>query len=176
MQAHLYVLKNCDEVLPYIEEHKYMIQQARVKNVENRHKKQFREWFESHIIQLYDERKVSKQLLDLARGPLEEAQGILLMVNGGSKGGVGTSDANGSRNDLAHQGKKKGRGPTRNLKLAKEFKGGERYEIGWLNRRPVGPHARDLINECSQASTSDKEKESHIPAQTSSKFTRMPAT
>nr|POF25579.1 phytochrome b [Quercus suber] len=42
--------------------------------VENRHKKQFREWFESHITQLYDERKVSKQLLELARGPLEEAE------------------------------------------------------------------------------------------------------
>ena len=47
-------------------------------------------------------------------------------------------------------GKKKGQGPTRNLKLAKEFKGGERYEIGWLNGRPVGPHARDLINECTK--------------------------
>ena len=47
-------------------------------------------------------------------------------------------------------GKKKGWGPTRNLKLAKEFKGGERYEIGWLNGRPVGPHARDLINECTK--------------------------
>ncbi|XP_050282850.1 uncharacterized protein LOC126723472 [Quercus robur] len=72
------------------------------------------------------------------------------MANGGSKGGVGTSDANGSRNDLAHQGKKKGRGPTRNFKLAKKFKEGERYEIGWLNGRPVGPHARDLINECTK--------------------------
>nr|POE50090.1 hypothetical protein CFP56_60612 [Quercus suber] len=71
------------------------------------------------------------------------------MANGGSKGGVGTSDANRSRSDLAHQGKKKGRGP-RNLKLAKEFKGGERYEIGWLNGRLVGPHARDLINECTK--------------------------
>ena len=47
-------------------------------------------------------------------------------------------------------GKKKGRGPTRNLKLAKEFKEGERYEIGWLNGRPKGPHARDLINECTK--------------------------
>ncbi|XP_075669768.1 uncharacterized protein LOC142639487 [Castanea sativa] len=49
---------------------------------------------------------------------------------------------------MANEGKKKGRGPTRNLKLAKEFKGGERYEFGWLNGRPVGPHSRDLINEC----------------------------
>ena len=36
------------------------------------------------------------------------------------------------------------------LKLAKEFKEGERYEIGWLNGRPVGPHACDLINECTK--------------------------
>ena len=34
--------------------------------------------------------------------------------------------------------------------MAKEFKGGERYEIGWLNGRPVGPHACDLINECTK--------------------------
>ncbi|KAK7840414.1 hypothetical protein CFP56_016687 [Quercus suber] len=46
-------------------------------------------------------------------------------------------------------GRRKGP-PTRNLKLAKEFKRGERYEIGWLNGRPVGPHARDLINECTK--------------------------
>lgn len=55
------------------------------------------------------------------------------MANGGSNGGVGTSGANGSRNDLAHHEKKKGRGPTQNLKFAKEFKGREKYEIGWLN-------------------------------------------
>ena len=47
-------------------------------------------------------------------------------------------------------GKKKGRGTTRNLKLAKEFKGGEIYEIDWLNGRTIGPHAHDLINECTQ--------------------------
>ena len=46
--------------------------------------------------------------------------------------------------------KKKGREPTQNLKLAKEFKGGEKYEIDWLNGRPVGHHSRDLINECTQ--------------------------
>ncbi|KAK9994360.1 hypothetical protein SO802_024063 [Lithocarpus litseifolius] len=72
------------------------------------------------------------------------------MANRDSKGGVGTSSTNGSRNDLARQGKKKGRGPTRNLELAKEFKGGKRYEIGWLNGRPVGLQACDLINECTQ--------------------------
>ena len=32
-------------------------------------------------------------------------QGLLLMANGGRNGGVGTSGANGSRNDLAHHGK-----------------------------------------------------------------------
>ena len=47
-------------------------------------------------------------------------------------------------------GKKKRRGPIRNLKLAKEFKEGERYEIGWPNGRPIGPQARDLINECTK--------------------------
>ena len=34
--------------------------------------------------------------------------------------------------------------------MAKEFKGGEKYEIDWLNGRPIGPYARDLINECTQ--------------------------
>ena len=32
-----------------------MIQQASVENEENRHKKQFREWFESHISSIYME-------------------------------------------------------------------------------------------------------------------------
>ena len=36
-------------------EHKYMIQQASVKNVENRHKKQFQEWFESNVSSIYME-------------------------------------------------------------------------------------------------------------------------
>ncbi|KAK7821290.1 hypothetical protein CFP56_037852 [Quercus suber] len=34
--------------------------------------------------------------------------------------------------------------------MAKEFKGGKKYEIDWLNGRPIGPHARDLINEYAQ--------------------------
>ncbi|XP_075645463.1 uncharacterized protein LOC142616510 [Castanea sativa] len=78
IERYLQTLKNYVRNSAYPEgsivegEHKYMIQQASVKNVENRHKKQFREWFESHITQLYDERKVSKQLFDLARGPLEK--------------------------------------------------------------------------------------------------------
>ncbi|KAK7836342.1 hypothetical protein CFP56_022729 [Quercus suber] len=46
--------------------------------------------------------------------------------------------------------KKRGRGPTQNLKFSKEFRGGEKYEISWLNGRPVGPHARALINECTK--------------------------
>uniref|UniRef100_A0A2N9I4P1 DUF4218 domain-containing protein n=1 Tax=Fagus sylvatica TaxID=28930 RepID=A0A2N9I4P1_FAGSY len=75
MQAHQYVLKNCDEVHRFIEEHKYMIRQASARNVEIRHTKQFIEWFESHITKLYDEKnaQVNKQLLDLAQGPSQEA-------------------------------------------------------------------------------------------------------
>ena len=34
-------------------EHKYMIQQASARNVENRHNKQFREWFENHVSSIY---------------------------------------------------------------------------------------------------------------------------
>ncbi len=45
--------------------------------------------------------------------------------------------------------KKQGRGSTRNLKLAKEFKG-KRFPITWLNGRAVGEHARSLINECTK--------------------------
>lgn len=36
---------------------------------------------------------------------IDQSKGILLMANEGSKGGVGTSGANGSRNNLTHQGK-----------------------------------------------------------------------
>ena len=36
-------------------EHKYMIKQASVKDIENQHKKQFREWFESNVSSIYME-------------------------------------------------------------------------------------------------------------------------
>ncbi|XP_030953586.1 uncharacterized protein LOC115976445 [Quercus lobata] len=62
---------------------------------------------------------------------------------------AGDSSGNGTPKGKKKR-KKRGRGPTRNLKLSKEFKGGEKYEISWLNGRPVGPHARVLINECTK--------------------------
>ena len=62
---------------------------------------------------------------------------------------AGDSSGNGTPKGKKKR-KKRGRGPTRNLKFSKEFRGGEKYEISWLSGRPVGPHARALINECTK--------------------------
>ncbi|KAG8367020.1 hypothetical protein BUALT_Bualt16G0029000 [Buddleja alternifolia] len=45
-QVHAYVLKNCDEVLTFISEHKEELKQNGGANVEKRHEESFSKWFE----------------------------------------------------------------------------------------------------------------------------------
>ncbi|KAH0721508.1 hypothetical protein KY284_006538 [Solanum tuberosum] len=69
-QAHIYTLKNCDEVLPYLEEFAQTHENARhLSDVEwNR---QFIEWFKDRVAQLHkgDSSHIMKDLLSLSRGP-----------------------------------------------------------------------------------------------------------
>ncbi|KAH0633143.1 hypothetical protein KY285_018577 [Solanum tuberosum] len=69
-QAHIYILKNCDEVLPYLEEFAQIHENARhLSDVEwNR---QFIEWFKDRVAQLHkgDSSRIMKDLLSLSRGP-----------------------------------------------------------------------------------------------------------
>ncbi|KAK6789163.1 hypothetical protein RDI58_012962 [Solanum bulbocastanum] len=69
-QAHIYILKNCDEVLPYLKEFAQTHENARhLSDVEwNR---QFIKWFKDRVAQLYkrDCSRIMEDLLSLSRGP-----------------------------------------------------------------------------------------------------------
>ncbi|KAH0655500.1 hypothetical protein KY285_030382 [Solanum tuberosum] len=69
-QAHIYILKNCDEVLPYLEEFAQTHENAHhLSDVEwNR---QFIEWFKDRVAQLHkgDASLIMEDLLSLSRGP-----------------------------------------------------------------------------------------------------------
>ncbi|XP_058723125.1 uncharacterized protein LOC131594944 [Vicia villosa] len=70
-QAHFYILQNCEEVRPWIEEHMTILRNENSRNVDKRHKEQFNKWFEKEVIQLQKlgDKRVTSQLLALARGP-----------------------------------------------------------------------------------------------------------
>ncbi|KAM2327827.1 hypothetical protein ACFXTH_014358 [Malus domestica] len=67
--AKFYVLQNCDECLPFVQEHKNILMHSGVRNVEESHRLQFSNWFHERIKQLYYDNKVDKQMLSLALGP-----------------------------------------------------------------------------------------------------------
>ncbi|KAM1329510.1 hypothetical protein PS2_013284 [Malus domestica] len=67
--AKFYVLQNCEECLPFVQEHKNILIYSGVRNVEESHRLQFSNWFHERIKQLYYDNKVDKQMLSLALGP-----------------------------------------------------------------------------------------------------------
>ncbi|CAL2257435.1 unnamed protein product [Prunus armeniaca] len=67
--ATYYVLQNCDEALPFVQEHKNILIQSSVGKVEESHRLQFSNWISKRVTKLYNDGKVSKQMLSLARGP-----------------------------------------------------------------------------------------------------------
>ncbi|XP_038705330.1 uncharacterized protein LOC120001133 [Tripterygium wilfordii] len=71
MQAHFYVLKNCEDVNPWVEEHMDELLRQSSRNVEKRHQEQFATWFEKRVTQLRKENdeRAHDQLFSLARGP-----------------------------------------------------------------------------------------------------------
>ncbi|KAH7571392.1 hypothetical protein JRO89_XS04G0036500 [Xanthoceras sorbifolium] len=71
--ATFYVLQNCDESQPFIQEHKNILLDAGITNVEEIHKLEFVNWFNQRIIQLYNEGQVDKKMVSLARGPERRA-------------------------------------------------------------------------------------------------------
>ncbi|WMV10036.1 hypothetical protein MTR67_003421 [Solanum verrucosum] len=71
-QAHIYILKNCDEVLPYLEEFAQTHENARhLSDAEWNH--QFIEWFKDRVAQLHkgDDSRIMEDLLSLSRGPTQ---------------------------------------------------------------------------------------------------------
>ncbi|XP_060170527.1 uncharacterized protein LOC132601465 [Lycium barbarum] len=70
-QAHIYILKNCDEVIPHLEE----FAQTHVDTVQHltdaEWNRQFIEWFKVRVAQLHkgDNSRIMEDLLSLSRGP-----------------------------------------------------------------------------------------------------------
>ncbi|XP_015162178.1 uncharacterized protein [Solanum tuberosum] len=69
-QAHIYILKNCDEVLSYLEEFAQTHENARHLS-DAEWNKQFIEWFKDRVAQLHkgDDSRMMEDLLSLSRGP-----------------------------------------------------------------------------------------------------------
>ncbi|KAG8372858.1 hypothetical protein BUALT_Bualt12G0110700 [Buddleja alternifolia] len=74
-QVHAYVLKNCDEVLTFISEHKEELKQKDGANVEKRHEESFSKWFEERVVLGTCEKShaVNEDLVHLAYGPDKRA-------------------------------------------------------------------------------------------------------
>ncbi|XP_073103331.1 uncharacterized protein [Elaeis guineensis] len=70
-QAQAYVLRNCEEVWPYIEEHKKELEEVSSRNVLARHHKEFPDWFYERVSKLKAKGKASEDLLSLAVGPFK---------------------------------------------------------------------------------------------------------
>ncbi|KAH0776488.1 hypothetical protein KY290_007899 [Solanum tuberosum] len=69
--ARWYLLNNCEEAGPFLQEHKEELLKQVVVNIEDKHQEQFPLWFKGKIQQLYNEEKLMsiKKLFPLAIGP-----------------------------------------------------------------------------------------------------------
>ncbi|XP_020271111.1 uncharacterized protein LOC109846297 [Asparagus officinalis] len=67
LQAHIYVLKNCDEVQPHIEDYNEFVREPTNHYDDKDWDKNFIEWFQSLVYQSYRE---DEDLLLLSRGPI----------------------------------------------------------------------------------------------------------
>ncbi|XP_057443879.1 uncharacterized protein LOC130736038 [Lotus japonicus] len=70
-QAHFYILQNCEEVRPWIEEHMTKIRNESERNVAKRHREQFHKWFENEVVRLQQlgDTRITNQLVTLSKGP-----------------------------------------------------------------------------------------------------------
>ncbi|OIT02316.1 hypothetical protein A4A49_56833, partial [Nicotiana attenuata] len=72
-QAHIYVLKNCDEVLPFLEEFAQIHVDSTQHLSDTEWNRQFIKWFKDRVAQLYkeDDSQIMEDLLALSRGPTQ---------------------------------------------------------------------------------------------------------
>ncbi|OIT34191.1 hypothetical protein A4A49_62140, partial [Nicotiana attenuata] len=72
-QAHIYIQKNCDEVLPFLEEFAQIHVDSTQHLSDTEWNRQFIEWFKDRVAQLYkgDNSQLMEDLLVLSRGPTQ---------------------------------------------------------------------------------------------------------
>ncbi|XP_048422805.1 uncharacterized protein LOC103937304 [Pyrus x bretschneideri] len=71
--AHWFILNNCDEVLPYLEEHERLMKREHHSHLyAKKHRELFPSWFHEHMNKLKELNSPSydEELYNLARGPL----------------------------------------------------------------------------------------------------------
>ncbi|KAG5602191.1 hypothetical protein H5410_033561, partial [Solanum commersonii] len=70
-QAHIYILKNCDEVLPFLEEFAQIHVDSTQHLSDDEWNRQFIEWFQDKVAQFHkeDDSRSMEDLLALSRGP-----------------------------------------------------------------------------------------------------------
>ncbi|CAM8932248.1 unnamed protein product [Rhodiola kirilowii] len=74
--AHFYVLENCDEFIPYVDEHKSILEASHQNNnLENLHKKNFSTWIRKRVEEMSNSGAlVDEQIVSLAQGPDDRAR------------------------------------------------------------------------------------------------------
>ncbi|KAM3365980.1 hypothetical protein ACQJBY_015509 [Aegilops geniculata] len=72
-QAHIYVLRNCDEVQPYISEYSSSQDGCSLQPFSTMWNQKFNQWFKEKVASLHehDKSELTEDLLALSRGPLE---------------------------------------------------------------------------------------------------------
>ncbi|WCJ24620.1 hypothetical protein M5689_006565 [Euphorbia peplus] len=71
-QAHLYSLRNCDELVELVKEHKEILaaENSSHRSIERRHKAQFAEWVRNRVEHMYKAGSIQNDLYYLVCGPL----------------------------------------------------------------------------------------------------------
>ncbi|XP_007226196.2 uncharacterized protein LOC18791599 [Prunus persica] len=68
-----YILDNCEEIEPFRNEHRQILERESLFNIEHRHRQSFPQWFKHHVKALYSEEStlVTKEVYALSYGPDE---------------------------------------------------------------------------------------------------------
>ncbi|EAZ44146.1 hypothetical protein OsJ_28771 [Oryza sativa Japonica Group] len=64
-----YIISNCDEAMPWVNEHIEELKKTNRGNVDKRHKEQFVSWFERKMNILHADGKIDQDIYCLSRGP-----------------------------------------------------------------------------------------------------------
>ncbi|WCJ29574.1 hypothetical protein M5689_011200 [Euphorbia peplus] len=87
-QAHLYSLRNCDELVELVKEHKEILaaENSFHRCIERRHKAQFAEWVCNRVEHMYKAGSIQEDLYYLVCGPLRTVRGYSGYIVNGFRG------------------------------------------------------------------------------------------